>query len=33
MPTEFLEGDTFESLGLDGTEYFTFDEVNNKDYT
>ena len=29
MPTEFLEGDTFESLGLDGTEYFSFDEVNN----
>ena len=29
MPTEFLEDDTFESLGLDGTEYFSFDEVNN----
>ena len=29
MPTEFLKGDTFESLGLDGTEHFSFDEVNN----
>ena len=28
MPTEFLENDTFESLGLDGTESFSFDEVN-----
>ena len=28
MPTEFLENDTFESLMLDGTESFSFDEVN-----
>jgi len=28
MPTEFMDNDSFESLGLNGSEYFSFEEVN-----
>ncbi len=28
MPTEFMDNDSFESLGLIGSEYFSFEEVN-----
>ncbi len=29
MPTEFIGDDSFESLGLNGSEYFSFEEVND----
>ena len=29
MPTEFMDDDSFESLGLNGSEYFSFEEVND----
>jgi len=29
MPTEFINDESFDSLGLDGSEYFSFDEVND----
>jgi len=29
MPTEFMDGDSFESLGLNGSEKFSFEEVND----
>ena len=29
MPTEFIGNDSFESLGLNGSEYFSFEEVND----
>ncbi len=29
MPTEFINDESFDSLGLDGSEYFSFGEVND----
>ena len=29
MPTEFIGDDSFESLGLNGSEYYSFEEVND----